>query len=77
MVASVGDTATESSACVTVTAAVPETPPDAAVIVAVPLATAVTSTAASTVATDAAGLDHATAAPAITLPLWSRTSAVS
>ena len=52
-------------ACATVTAAVPATPPDVAVIVAVPLATAVTMPChvGRTIAMDAAVLDHDTADP--------------
>ena len=61
----------------TLTTAVPDPPPDFAVIVAVPLPTAVTRPDASTVATGAALLDHPTSTPAITFPYWSVTSAPS
>ena len=57
--------------------AVPDTPPAVAVMVAVPLPVAVTSPDPSTVATEVALLDQATAAPAIARPFWSRTSAES
>ena len=53
----------------TVAEAVPAAEPEAAVIVAVPLAAAVTTAASLE--------DHATAAPVITFPFWSRTSAES
>ena len=59
----------------TVTAAVPETVPDLAAIEVAPLPTAVTSPPASTVATSVSLLDHDTATPTITRPIWSRTSA--
>ena len=72
-----GATATVLVRCATVTAAVPDAEPAIAVIVAAPLATAVTSPEASTAATEAALLDQLTAAPAITCPYWSRTCAVS
>jgi len=49
--------------------------PVAAVIVAVPLPTAVASPEASIVATEALALDHATETPDSTRPFWSRTSA--
>ena len=61
----------------TVTAAVPDAEPAVAVIVALPFAAAVATPEASTVATDALLLAHATGAPAITRPFWSRTSAVN
>ena len=73
--ASAGTAVTELTACATVTVAVPEAWPEVAVIVAVPLATAVTSPDASTVATAVALLAHVTVAPAITHPFWSLTSA--
>ena len=76
-VSAAGVTLSALTCCITVTAAVPEAPPAVAVIVAVPLATAVTSPDASTVATEGSLLAHATAAPAITCPFWSRTSAVN
>jgi len=47
------------------------------VIVAVPSATAVTSPADDTVATDAADVAHVTVALAIVAPFWSLTVAVS
>ena len=55
----------------------PPTSPTVAVIVAVPLPTAVTNPEASTVATEASLLDQVTVAPAIACPFWSRTSAES
>ena len=61
----------------TVTAAVPETEPAVAVIVVAPFAKAVTSPEASTAATEASLLAHATEAPVIASRSWSRTSAVS
>ena len=64
-----GKTVTARTSCATATVAVPETPPALAVIVAVPLPTAVTSPNASTVATEPALLDQITAVPAITRPL--------
>ena len=76
-VSTAGVTATALTSWATVTAAVPETDPAVAEIVVFPFATAVTSPEASTVATEASPLAHATAAPAITCPFWSRTSAVS
>ena len=44
---------------------------------AVPLPAAVTSPEPSTIVTEASLLDHATGAPAITCPFWSRNSALS
>ena len=72
-----GDTTTESTACATVTVAVPEAEPAVAVTVAVPFAAAVTRPEAFTVATAASALAHETAAPGIARPAWSRTSADS
>ena len=46
-------------------------------MVAVPLAMAVTSPADETVATDAADVAHVTVAPLIVAPFWSLTVAVS
>jgi len=57
--------------------AVPLAPPAAAVIVALPECTAVTSPLAETVATAALELDQATAWPVITFPLASVSVAVS
>ena len=71
-----GDTVTVLACCATVTDALPEAEPAIAVMVAVPLAIAVTSPA-STVATDALLLVQLTAAPAMTVPFWSRTVAVN
>ena len=76
-VSAAGDTATALTTWATVTAAVPDAWPADAVIVALPFAAAVTSPDASTGATDTSLLVHATAAPAITCPNWSRTSAVN
>ena len=61
----------------TVTPAVPLADPAVAVIVAVPLATAVTRPEAETVATEAADVDHVTLALAIVAPFWSLTVAES
>ena len=72
-----GVTVTAATTCATVIAAVPDAWPDVAVMVAAPLSAEVTRPAASTVATEAALVDHDTDAPDITLPYWSRTSAVS
>ena len=55
----------------------PDAVPAVATIVAVPLPTAVTSPAASTVATATAPLAQVTVDPAIGWPFWSRTSAAS
>ena len=76
-VSSSGDTSTALTTWATVTAAVPEAEPAVTVIVAAPLVAAVTIPDASTGATEASLLTHATVAPAITCPFWSRTSAVS
>ena len=59
------------------TVALPDADPAVAVIVAVPLPTAVTSPALLTVATATELLDQLTSAPAITLPFRSRTSAAN
>ena len=61
----------------TVTVAVAVADPDVAVIVAVPLATAVTSPEEDTVATDEFDVVHVTDAPDIVAPFWSLTVAVS
>ena len=61
----------------TVTVAVAVADPDVAVIVALPLATAVTRPAVDTVATDALDELHDTLAPLIVAPFWSLTVAVS
>ena len=61
----------------TVTAAVALAAPEVAVIVAEPLATAVTVPEDETVATDAADVAHDTLAPLIVAPFWSLTVAVS
>ena len=61
----------------TVTAAVALAAPEVAVIVAEPLATAVTVPEDETVATDAADVVHDTLAPLIVAPLWSLTVAES
>jgi len=60
-----GVTATALTCCVTLTVAFPEADPAVAVIVAVPLATAVTCPDAVTVATPVALLAQVTVAPAI------------
>ena len=72
-----GSTATVATACATVTIAVLDTCPAVAVMVAVPLATAVTSPVALAVTKAVLLLDQATATPDMTRPCWSRTSAVS
>ena len=61
----------------TVTVAVAVADPDVAVIVALPLATAVTRPAVDTVATDEFDVAQATDAPDIVVPSWSLTVAVS
>jgi hypothetical protein len=61
----------------TVTVAVAVAEPDVAVIVAVPLATAVMSPADDTVATDEFDVFHVTDAPDIVAPFWSLTVAES
>ena len=76
-VSAAGVTATSLTTWSTVTDAVPETPPTFAVIVAVPLATAVTTPDAPTVATEGLPLDHVSATSVIGLPYWSRTPAPS
>ena len=58
------------------TVAVPLADPDVAVIVAVPSATAVTSPAAETVATDELDVAHVTVAPEMMFPPASLTVAV-
>ena len=72
-----GETATALTSWATVTVALPDAEPAVAVIVAVPLPAAVASPELLTVATAAALLAQLTAAPAIALPFWSRTSAVN
>ena len=57
------------------TVAVPLTDPDVAVMVAVPFATAVTSPAVETVATDELDVTHVTVASEITVPPASLTVA--
>ena len=59
------------------TTAVPLADPEVAVIVAVPLPTAVTKPPDETVATDAADVVHVTAAPGIVAPRESVTVGVS
>ena len=76
-VSAAGATATVLVRCATVTAAVPDAEPAIAVIVAAPLATAVTSPVESTAATIISALVHATGSPSITRSIWSRTSAMS
>ena len=68
---------TVAAAAATVTVAVALADPDAAVIVAAPLATAVTRPADDTVATAAFDVAHVTVALAIVAPFWSLTVAVS
>jgi hypothetical protein len=68
--------ATAAGDWVTVTVACPDTPPTAAVIVATPSATAVTTPEPETVATELASLPHCTGAPAIGFPSSSVTVAV-
>ena len=70
-----GASVTEAAACDTVTAAVWFTEPDVAVIVALPSATAVTSPADDTVATDELDVAHVTVAPLIVLSFASFTVA--
>jgi hypothetical protein len=60
-----GDIETRVATCAIVTAAVPLTEPDVAVIVALPSATEVTSPVDDTVATDELDVAHVTAAPLI------------
>ena len=72
-----GDTSTEATSCATVTIADPDADPADAVIVAVPLPDAVTTPAASTVATELALVVQVTATPVITVESWSRTSVIS
>ena len=77
MVPSIGDTVTASIAWVTVISALPDAVPALAVIVATPLAAAVTRPDPSTVATAGLLLTHATVPPATTSAFWSRTSAAN
>ena len=72
-----GVTDSASTDCSTVTEAVPDAEPEAAVIVAVPLPVAVASPEPSTAATATSELAHSTDAPDMARPLWSRTSAES
>jgi hypothetical protein len=67
--------ARRKSATVTVAVALPD--PLVAVIVAVPVATGVTSPVEETVATEAFDVAHVTVALAIVAPFWSLTVAVS
>ena len=60
-----GDTSTEAIACDTVTTATPDASPADAVIVAVPLPSAVTTPAASTVTTELALVAQITVTPGI------------
>ena len=76
-VASAGSTTTEPAACTTVTTAVPEAAPALAVIVAVPLPTAVTRPVLSTVATAASSDSQANCASGISFPLASNALAAS
>ena len=76
-VSAAGKTVTALTFWTTVTAAVPDADPAAAVIVAVPLAAAVTRPVELTVATAGAPLVQVTVAPVIACPYWSRTSAAS
>ncbi len=75
-VSAAGATATALTSWATVTAALPDTPPALAVIVAVPLPTAVTSPDPSTVATVASSDAHVNSAPATPWPFASVASAV-
>ena len=72
-----GDTVTTLTLWATDTAALPETVPAVAVIMAIPLPAAVTSPDPSTPATGALSLVQVTVAAAITCPFWSRTSALN
>ena len=72
-----GDTVTERATCITIANALPEIAPEVAVIVAVPLPSAVTNPAESTGATCGSLLAHVTTSSGIGRPIWSRTSAVS
>ena len=72
----VGERVSDIATWLTVAVAVPLTDPDAAVIVAVPLPTAVTRPAVETVAIDASDVAHVTVAPEITVPPASLTVAV-
>ncbi len=70
-------TVTVLTVCRTVSAALPDASPAAAVIVADPLPVAVASPAPSTVPTRVSLLDHDTEVLGITAPCWSRTSAAN
>ena len=76
-VAESGATATALTTCATVTVALPEASPEVAAIVAVPLATAVTSPDASTVATESSPDSHENSAPSTECPFASNAAAVS
>ena len=73
----VGETLVMLGTMLTVTEAVALTDPDVAVIVGVPSATAVTSPADDTVATDEFDVVHVTVAPDMVFPAASFTVAVS
>ena len=77
MLAAAGVTVTVLASWATVTVAFPETDPDVAAIVASPLATAVTSPDASTVATAASPDSHENSEPATAFPFASSASAAS
>ena len=72
-----GSTSIPFTNCATVTVALPDAAPALAVMVEVPLPTEVTSPAPSTLATPVLTLTQVTAAPSMTRPFWSRTSALS
>jgi len=72
-----GDSSTVDATCATVTAHVVVAEPEVAVIVAVPLVTAVTSPADETVAIVTSEDDHVTVAPDIAVPLASFAVALS
>ena len=76
-VSAAGATTTSFTACATVTDAFPDTPPASALIVVLPLRTAVTSPDASTFATETSALDHVKDVSVISCPLSSRASARS
>ena len=72
----VGERVSDIATWLTVAVAVPLTDPDVAVMVAVPLPTAVTSPAEETVTIDASDVAHVTVASEITVPPASLTVAV-
>src|SRR5881628_2579995 len=76
-VALAGLTSTDRTICATDMAAVPETPPFVAVIVAVPFPAAVASPPASTVATSPSEDVHVNGCPGTTLPLASFATALN